>query len=190
MCVCVCLISFQIHFKATNCVSAHSCVCVCVVYNSLYFFNTHAQREKSGFDLQVSLTQKGIVGVITQQTDRVCVYVVYIFALEPPCVCVCLLCTAGSELITALLEILIYPEPHRDTHTHQKACVCDCMCVCIPTLIGAKNRNKQRPENLIEPANSTTTAPVKNQWATSEGSDSGQSPPANESIKNCPETAE
>lgn len=42
----------------------------------------------------------------------------------------------------------------------------------------------------MEPANSTTTAPVKNQWATSEGSDSGQSPPANESIKNCPETAE
>lgn len=90
--------------------------------------------------------------------------VVYIFALEPPCVCVCLLCTAGSELITALLEILIYPEPHRDTHTHQKACVCVCMCVCIPTLIGAKNRNKQRPEDLIEPANSTTTAPVRNQW--------------------------
>lgn len=78
--------------------------------------------------------------------------------------CVCLLCTAGSELITALLEILIYPEPHRDTHTHQKACVCVCMCVCIPTLIGAKNRNKQRPEDLIEPANSTTTAPVRNQW--------------------------
>lgn len=78
--------------------------------------------------------------------------------------CVCLLCTAGSELITALLEILIYPEPHRDTHTHQKACVCVCMCVCIPTLIGAKNRNKQRPEDLIEPANSTTAAPVRNQW--------------------------